>query len=58
MGFFRKDEDPRWVDNDDLKWSPDAPLFYGKGFATDDSFGNFAPSRPADEVATPAAPAP
>ena len=58
MGFFRKDEDPRWVDNDDLKWSPDAPLFYGKGFATDDSFGNFAPERPADEVAVPAPPMP
>jgi len=58
MGFFRKDEDPRWVDNDDLKWSPDAPLFYGKGFASDDSFGNFAPERPADEVAVPAPPLP
>jgi hypothetical protein len=54
MGFFGKDEDQRWVDNDDLKWSPESPLFYGKGFSTDESLGNFAPSRPDDEVRAPA----
>ena len=54
MGFFGKDDDTRWVDNDDLKWSPESPLFYGKGFSTDESLGNFAPSRPDDEVRAPA----
>jgi hypothetical protein len=58
MGFFSKDEDPRWVDSDDLKWSPEAPLFYGQGFSTDDSFGNHATARPDDEVAAPAPPPP
>ena len=53
MGFFGKNDTPRWVDSDDLKWSPEAPLCDG---VTAGSFGDFAPQRPADE--TPAAQAP
>lgn len=49
---FRKEPAPRWVDGADLHWTPEEPLFYGSGFASDESFGNFA-RGPAPERVVP-----
>jgi len=51
MGFFRKDEAPRWVDDADLSWTPEEPLTHAPRFGAAADFA--APPRPTTETSEP-----
>lgn len=53
MGFFRKDDAPRWVDEADLGWTPEEPLAHAPRFGAAADFA--APPRavPTPEASEP-----
>jgi len=46
MGFFHKDDAPRWVDEADLGWTPEEPLAHAPRFGAADAFA--APPQPTE----------